>query len=310
MNCLTLLSKNMNFLRPCTIFGLRTRTFSVKMQQPVILQFDGNISDTSIFLLNKLNKREFPLCYQKDERLSLGHNVKIIMETQHLTNLELSMLHNTSVVKVQDYYLSDFQLLESRLAKLWKPDSYFHEFLNKSTMLLTQFIDFCSASCDPMIVSDVITIENSFLNLFEGILKIVFDEDQRWKTSSKSISKLAFFCALWAVFPTISVEDQAKVDNYVRKAGTDVPVYGTVFDFYIDKESLEWEHWRKHMKEWKYDPDSAHSAIYIQTIHYIRCEYFFNILLKQGNYVLLVGPKGSGKSSVIREFLSGLRGGY
>ena len=30
VNCLTLLSKNINFLRPCTIFGLRTRTAKAK----------------------------------------------------------------------------------------------------------------------------------------------------------------------------------------------------------------------------------------------------------------------------------------
>ena len=275
---------------------------SVVTSAPIILYFDGLVTSPTILLLNKLNKRTYPLYFRK-ERLSLGENVKILLETPDLTNKDLSQMHNVSVVRLEDYFLKDFELLESRLEEFWEPDKFFHEFLYKSKKHLAQFLEICVELCDPMIVSDTITIETCFLNLFQGILKTVFEEDTQWKTNSKCISKLSFFCSLWAVFPTISKKEQKEVDDYLRKSGSDVPVFGTVFDFYIDKENLEWEHWRKNIKEWKYDPNFPHSSIYIQTIDYLRCQYFFNVLLRQGRNVLLVGPKGSGKSSIIKEFL-------
>ena len=276
---------------------------SVAFNKSVILYFDGAVSSSATSLINNLTKKSFPICYTDDERLSVGKNVKIILETSHLTVDEYNEFHNCAIVEISDIGLKEFELLERKLALIWEKGEYFEEFKVKSWKYLTQFISFLNKSLSPLITENSLGIENNFLNILEGLIAIVFDEDTRWKTNIKCIGKLAFFCSLWAVFPTLSREDEEKVDDFIRKNVTDVPVHGTVFDFHIEKETLTWEHWQKNIKEWKYSSGLPHSSIYIQTDSYIKNQYFFNLLLHQGKNVLLVGPKGSGKSSIVTEYI-------
>ena len=276
---------------------------SITSRGSKLIYFDGIMSNSTTLLLNELTKKSFPICYDSDSRISLGDNVKIVLETQYVSKEDLGRIHNASIVMIEKNYLDSFEMLETKLMKVWKKDSYFDTFVQNSKMLLEEFVEFSTLNCTPQIDCDLYTIETNFISLFEGLVKIIFDADTRWKTNEKCIKKMALFCSLWAVFPTITSKDQVKVDDHIRLKGSDVPVYGTVFDFYIDKENLGWEHWKKNIKEWNYSLDTPHSAIYIQTVQYIKCEYFLNLLLQQGKNVLLTGPKGSGKSSIVGEFL-------
>ena len=80
-------------------------------------------------------------------------------------------------------------------------------------------------------------------------------------------------------------------------------MYGTVFDYYIDHETLAWEHWNKNVTEWNYNPKEPHSSFFIQTTEFIKFEFILNLLIHQGTHVLLLGPKGCGKTSMIKEFV-------
>ena len=93
------------------------------------------------------------------------------------------------------------------------------------------------------------------------------------------------------------------VDDYLRILGIDVPVYGTVFDYFIDFESGAWEHWDRLTKDWLYDPKEASSTIFIESKEYVKFAYFLNLLTKQSTNVLLLGPRGCGKSSIVKHFL-------
>ena len=168
------------------------------------------------------------------------------------------------------------------------------EVKSESRKHITKFLDILKNDCSPMIEMDYITCERNFLNLLKGLTSSYFEEDIYWRDNKHFVHKATFFCALWAVFSTINREDQVKVDTIIRKHGTDVPVYGTVFDYYIDHETLAWEHWNKNVTEWNYNPKEPHSSFFIQTTEFIKFEFILNLLIHQGTHVLLLGPKGCG----------------
>ncbi len=274
---------------------------NVIAKDSVMLIFEGMITEASISLINTLTKTTHPIHYNEDSQLIIGKNVKMIIETQHLTHEDIGKLHNVSIIKIEDEYLPEFSLLKYKLKEFWGDDDKFDDFVKISHQYLSEFREFCAEYCSPLIPIDVSTVETYFINLFRGInLRL---ENIAWKEDPKKMQQVSFFCCLWAVFSTISSDEQTLVDDYIRMKGTNVPVDGTVFDFEIEKDTFIWEHWKKNIVEWKYNPQMPHATIFIQTIPYIRNCYFFELLLKQGKNVLLVGPRGSGKTSIVKEFL-------
>lgn len=80
-------------------------------------------------------------------------------------------------------------------------------------------------------------------------------------------------------------------------------MYGTVFDYFIDFESGSWEHWNTRTKDWLYDTKEASSLIFIESKEFVKFAYFLKLLTNKGTNVLLTGPRGCGKSSIVKHYL-------
>ena len=278
--------------------GVLTKVLLENNAKKIVICFDGILNNSNVLLLNKLLKPEFPIAIPNNRRTALPENSQIIVEIPDISRVNVSELQHCSIVEIKECCLDSFHLLDSHMND---PSEF--EVKSESRKHITKFLDILKNDCSPMIEMDYITCERNFLNLLKGLTSSYFEEDIYWRDNKHFVHKATFFCALWAVFSTINREDQVKVDTIIRKHGTDVPVYGTVFDYYIDHETLAWEHWNKNVTEWNYNPKEPHSSFFIQTTEFIKFEFILNLLIHQGTHVLLLGPKGCGKTSMIKEFV-------
>lgn len=86
-----------------------------------------------------------------------------------------------------------------------------------------------------------------------------------------------------------------------------IPETGLCYDYYYDVVEQKWQSWS--IKMTHYLPsDSAiaplFSKIYVSTMHTTRLRYMLDIHLKRRKPIMFVGSAGTGKTAVIKDYLS------
>ena len=282
--------------------GVLSKKLTQSSNDIVILNIDGKFDGVLFKFLQKLIDNEFPIVLPTSTRVSLPVDSKIIVETPRILEIEDCYLKDFSIQRMDHSNLQMNDVLK-HLFLTHFDDVVYKKILKYSKQSLCSFQEFLQNYCSPLIQQDFTTSETNFFNIFYCIIKRNFPESEEWKNNDSLMQKISLFCSVWAVFPSINKEDQVQVDDYLRQRGIDVPVYGTVFDYYIDFESGAWEHWNTKVKDWIYDSTEASSQIFIESKEYVKFSYFMSLLSSYGHNILLVGPQGCGKTSIVRHFL-------
>ena len=274
----------------------------MESHHPVTIVLDGTFDHTVWSYVTKLINKEFPLILPNGKKVSLPIGSKIFIEVPDFSAVEPVNLKDFCIQRLETSHLRQYDVLQHLFVTLYDQEVYdkVKEVCHKYLRIFQAFL---ASKCQPLIQLDFTQSEKNFFNLFDSLIKGFFPESSSWKNNSTLLKKMGLFCSVWSVFPSISSSDQVAVDDYLRVLGIDVPVYGTVFDYFIDFESNSWEHWDRLTKDWVYDPKEPSSTIFIESKEYVKFAYFLNLLTKQGTNVLLLGPRGCGKSSIVKHFI-------
>lgn len=82
------------------------------------------------------------------------------------------------------------------------------------------------------------------------------------------------------------------------------PEQGLCYDYYWSLEENKWAHWSAKIPNYVPSDEPIFSKIFVSTIHTTRLRYLLNIHLKRKKPVLFVGGAGTGKTQVIKDYLS------
>ena len=82
------------------------------------------------------------------------------------------------------------------------------------------------------------------------------------------------------------------------------PENGLCYDYYFSLEENKWIHWSGKIPNYIPADAEIFSKIFVSTIHTTRLRYLLNIHLKRKKPVLFVGGAGTGKTQVIKDYLS------
>ena len=285
---------------------------------PLAIALDGTLDVTVWSYVTKLINTDFPVILPNGKKVSLPRGSKIFIEVPDFDEIAPVNLKDFCIQRLENSHLEQFDVLHHLFHTHYDAEVY-NSLKAVCHKYLKIFQEFLSSKCEPVILLDFTQSETNFFNLFDSLIKDFFPESSSWKGNKGLLKKMGLFCSVWAVFPSINKKDQVSrgylynlnisdmykvaVDDYLRILGIDVPVYGTVFDYFIDFESGAWEHWDTMTKDWLYDPKEASSTIFIESKEYVKFAYFLNLLTKQSTNVLLLGPRGCGKSSIVKHFL-------
>ncbi|XP_006160998.1 dynein heavy chain 2, axonemal-like, partial [Tupaia chinensis] len=81
----------------------------------------------------------------------------------------------------------------------------------------------------------------------------------------------------------------------------------TVYEYFVDPKMRSWTSFENKLpKSWRYPPNAPFYKIMVPTVDTIRYNYLVSNLVASQNPVLLVGPVGTGKTSIAQSVLQSL----
>ncbi|XP_026191394.1 dynein beta chain, ciliary [Cyclospora cayetanensis] len=136
---------------------------------------------------------------------------------------------------------------------------------------------------------------------------------ESFKAKSMDEQKLTyegyFLSALmWSVGACVAddkvVNYRAQFSNWLRAAARlKFPEGGLCFDYFFEETSCQWVPWSASLMPYEPVTNMLFNKIIVSTTDTLRINYVSELLCKQGRAVLLVGSCGSGKTTIVKDFL-------
>ncbi|XP_055262069.1 dynein axonemal heavy chain 2 isoform X3 [Moschus berezovskii] len=123
-----------------------------------------------------------------------------------------------------------------------------------------------------------------------------------------SMVELTFvFSMIWSVCASVDEEGRKKIDSYLREIEGTFPNKDTVYEYFVDPKMRSWTSFEDKLpKSWRYPPNSPFYKIMVPTVDTVRYNYLVSTMVASQNPVLLVGPVGTGKTSIAQSVLQSL----
>jgi dynein heavy chain len=124
---------------------------------------------------------------------------------------------------------------------------------------------------------------------------------------------LFIFAGMWAFGGSIGggQDDEAliKTFNGIWRSYSKVkfPDQNYCYDYYWSMEELKWASWANKVQPYEAPEDINFNKIYVNTTQTTRMKYMLNTHLARRKPILFIGGAGTGKTSLVRDFLASTR---
>uniref|UniRef100_A0A2K5XKM5 Dynein axonemal heavy chain 2 n=1 Tax=Mandrillus leucophaeus TaxID=9568 RepID=A0A2K5XKM5_MANLE len=121
------------------------------------------------------------------------------------------------------------------------------------------------------------------------------------------VEMIFVFSMIWSVCASVDEEGRKKIDSYLREIEGSFPNKDTVYEYFVDPKMRSWTSFEDKLpKSWRYPPNAPFYKIMVPTVDTVRYNYLVSTLVANQNPVLLVGPVGTGKTSIAQSVLQSL----
>jgi len=123
---------------------------------------------------------------------------------------------------------------------------------------------------------------------------------------SKFIEMWFIYCIAWSLGGGADEAGRKKLDQYIRELDAQLPGKGTMYDFYVDVPKVQWTAWEEKVnaKQWRAPPDAPFFKLLVPTVDSARNSFLLNTLIRLRRDVIVSGPVGCGKTSVLQQVLA------
>ncbi|XP_068632055.1 dynein axonemal heavy chain 3 [Battus philenor] len=283
--------------------------------------FDGPVDAVWIENMNTVLDDNKKLCLMSGEIIQMTNKMNLIFEAADLEFASPATVSRCGMIYMEPEqlgwraYLTSYN---SYLSKRLIPEQFdlIQELID---WLVPAMFDFLALKCRQFVKVGEIHQFYSFTRLFTCLL------DAESQCSTMWLQCTFVFCLLWGVGASIDGESRKQFDTFFRKllegSNASYPKpksfkltknqlfqdKDTIFDYVYDKRNNgTWIPWVDLEKEVPIPPTAKVNEVIILTNENACLRYFVSKMVKSQIPILLVGPTGTGKSSLVLDFLLSL----
>ena len=166
---------------------------------------------------------------------------------------------------------------------------------------MDQICTYVLKECKPMLPVQEESLFMSCLNLLAAMLN-----ENTNIGGEMHIERLYLYCLIWTFGGVLDANEQRGFSELLYQLVTALPdddLKSSVFEYYVD-ESGEWDLWSQRVPESFYlDNMDLLGNVFVDTHDTIKCKIFLEFSNLARKNVLVFGPRGSGKSKLVQEYL-------
>eukprot|EP00217_Crustomastix_stigmatica_P013603 CAMPEP_0183798542 /NCGR_PEP_ID=MMETSP0803_2-20130417/19119_1 /TAXON_ID=195967 /ORGANISM="Crustomastix stigmata, Strain CCMP3273" /LENGTH=4519 /DNA_ID=CAMNT_0026043227 /DNA_START=42 /DNA_END=13598 /DNA_ORIENTATION=- len=278
------------------------------------IMLDGPVDAIWIENLNTVLDDNKVLTLANGDRVQMTGAMKAMFEPENLNNASPATVSRAGII-----YVSDTELGWRPKSKSWLDtrrkeegeilSACFDKFVGPllDTMRL-KCRPICSGIPWPHVSRDFCAV-TSLCTLLDGMLKDAVAENEIY--SEGHYERIFIYCITWALGGMLPVEERQIFDEDLRSLTDNAPRIpegeeGTVFDYLVNEENTEWDHWSTRVPSWEYpksEEKPKFAQLVIPTLDSVRFEALLQTVYSVGGRSLLVGGAGTTKTTVINTFL-------
>ncbi|XP_065644391.1 dynein axonemal heavy chain 2 isoform X2 [Hydra vulgaris] len=269
--------------------------------------FDGPVDTLWIESMNSVMDDNKVLTLINGERISLPEQVSLLFECENLSVASPATVSRCGMVYIDYADLGWQPFLSSWLEK--RNDKASETVLQLLfTKYVQRVIDFKKANCVELVSVSELNSIASLCALLDGLLT---EENGVIPTDAENFLKMIelwfLFSLIWSVCGSVDEDSRKKIDNLLRDLDGQFPAKDTVYEYYVDPKQKCWTSWEDQLRSgWRIPPNIPFYKIMVPTVDSIRYNFLLNTLIKIKRPVLLTGPVGTGKTSVVQRILGSL----
>ncbi|XP_012280984.2 dynein heavy chain 2, axonemal [Orussus abietinus] len=268
--------------------------------------FDGPIDAVWIENMNSVMDDNKILTLINNDRITMPEQVSLLFEVENLAAASPATVSRAGMV-YNDYKDIGWRPLVNSWLQAYKNEPRLANELNGLfDRYVNPILEFKQQNCEETIpVPELNAVESlcKLLKIFitsENGVEVGEDQD-----SFSAMCKLWFlFCSVWSICASVNEDSRFKVDTYLREIEGSYPLKDTVYEYYVDVRKRSFASWEEKLQQsWKFQPGIPFYKIFVPTVDTERYISLVNALVAKGYPTLLVGPVGTGKTSIAQAVL-------
>lgn len=268
--------------------------------------FDGPVDTLWIESMNSVMDDNKVLTLINGERIGMPEQVSLLFEVEDLAQASPATVSRCGMV-YNDYDALGWQ----PYVECWLQKKRSKELVDELRRLVNKYVvrmlEFMKKNCYELIPIAELNGVSSLCKLFDCLATpengVDFSADP--ENFCKMVELWFQFCLMWSICCSVDENGRKKIDTYVREMESTFPTKDTIFEYYVDAKNKSWVHWEEKLKKgWRYNPSVPFYKLVVPTVDTVRYQFLVSQLIRSMIPVMLVGPVGTGKTSVAENTLS------
>ncbi|KAB1265174.1 Dynein heavy chain 2; axonemal, partial [Camelus dromedarius] len=284
---------------------MRTACADEKPDEKWIL-FDGPVDTLWIESMNSVMDDNKVLTLINGERIAMPEQVSLLFEVENLAVASPATVSRCGMVYTDYADLGWKPYVQSWLEKRPKVEvEPLHRMFEK---LINKMLTFKKENCNELVPVPEYSGIISLCKLYSALATPENGVNPADGENFVSMVELTFvFSMIWSMCASVDEEGRKKIDSYLREIEGSFPNKDTVYEYFVDPKIRSWTSFEDKLpKSWRYPPNSPFYKIMVPTVDTVRYNYLVSALVANQNPVLLVGPVGTGKTSIAQSVLQSL----
>ncbi|XP_077117756.1 dynein axonemal heavy chain 2 [Ranitomeya variabilis] len=268
--------------------------------------FDGPVDTLWIESMNSVMDDNKVLTLINGERIAMPEQVSLLFEVADLAVASPATVSRCGMVYTDYTSLGWKPYVQSWLEKRGKAEV---ETLQRMfDKYVGRILEFKRLNCTDLVPQEETCGVISLCRLFDSLATAENGVNPADPDNYSRMVELCFlFCMIWSVCASVDEDGRRKVDNYLRELEGSFPNKDTVYEYFVDPKSKNWLNFEERLPNgWRIQANAPFYKIMVPTVDTVRYQFIVNALVSNHIPVLLVGPVGTGKTSIAQSVLQSL----